>query len=136
MLEKVVHGDEAVMAGLRPEVVRRKHRNRSQHAETTGAQPNPASDDDQHGAAKFNDDGCYSPHPGGLKPEMRLLRDSAGELDKLLDPSDQESRDQRDPRDRQQPWPRKDRRYPPRVVRLRIHLKPPSRRNRARPRSS
>src|SRR5258708_13374839 len=91
MFEEVVHGDEAVMAGLRPEVVRRKHRNRSQHAETTGAQPNPASDDDQHGTAKFNDDGCYSPHPGGLKPEIRPLPESPGVSDKLPHPSVQQS---------------------------------------------
>src|SRR5258706_8548400 len=135
MLEEGVGGHEAVMTDLCPEIVRGEHSDRGQHAETPGPQPDPSSENHQRGTAEFDHDGRSGPEPSWLKAEMRLLSDGCGEIDELLDPAYQEGRDQRDPRNRQQPWPRKDRPYPARVVRLRIHLRPPSRRSRAHPKS-
>ena len=117
--KKAFSGHEAVMTGHRPEIVRGEHGDRCQHAETAGAQPHPASENHQRGAAEFDHDGRSGPEPRGLKAEMRLLGDGRREIDELLDPADQEGRDQRNPRDRQKPWPRKDRRDPARSVGLR-----------------
>src|ERR1700730_14279119 len=103
MLEKVVHGDETVMAGLRPEIVRGEHSDRCQHAETPGPQPDPSSENHQRGAAEFDHDGRSGPEPGWLKAEMRLLRDGRWEIDELLDSAYQEGRNQPNSRNRQEP---------------------------------
>jgi len=107
VLEEGVQGDEAIMTRQRPEIVGGQHCNCSQHAEPTGTQPHPASEDHEYGTADLDDDGRCSPQPRGLQAEMRLLRDCTWKIDELLDPADQEGRNQGGPRDRNQPWPGK-----------------------------
>jgi hypothetical protein len=93
-LQEPVHGHEAIVTGHRPEIVGGQHCNCSQHAEATGTQPHPASEDHEYGTANFDDDGGRSPKPRGLKAEMRLLRYCAWKIGELLDPADQEGRNQ------------------------------------------
>jgi len=135
MLEEGVYGHEAVTTSDRPEIVCGKHGDRGQHAETPGPQPDPASDNYQRGAAEFDDDGRSGPEPSGLEAEMRLLRGGRRKIGELLDTADQEGRDQRNPGGRQKPRPRKNDRYPA-WGSLFDRIKPPSRRSRARPKSS
>src|ERR1700741_3183000 len=94
VLEEGVHGDQAIMTRQCPEIVGRQHCNGSQHAEPTGTQPNPASEDHQYGTSQLDDDRGCSPEPRGLQAEVRLLRCCAWKIGQLLDPADQEGRNQ------------------------------------------
>jgi len=103
MLEKGIHSQEAFVAGFSPEIVRSEHGDSCQHAKPTGTQPDPASENDEQGAAEFDDDGRGGPKPCRLEAETRLLRNRSGEIERFLNSADQERGDECNPSRRDKP---------------------------------
>jgi hypothetical protein len=84
MHEKVVHGDETVMTGLRPESFAANIATAVKTPRPPAPNQTKDSQNHQRGVANLNNDCRDRPEPRWPKAEMRPLRDRTGEIGKLL----------------------------------------------------
>ena len=89
MLEEAVGGHGAGRPLERPERVGDQSRDRRQHAERTGTEPDQATADHQDRSDQLDDDGGPRPKPARVQAEMSLFRGGGRKIGQFDDAAQQ-----------------------------------------------